>query len=276
MQVHWLLEKDPHEDDLPQVIAEIEKQGHVAVATDKLPVEALKELFPPEACVVASGSLSFVDQVRRHTPWVPGYFYSPHNLKCSTYFAYWGKYLLNRYYLMIPFGELESRFRELCGRLHIGHLEDRRLFIRPDSGSKQFTGGLISEFHFQGGRFYENYAVAKEALIVVARPQVILEEYRFLIVDKEVITGSLYKKNGEIRFSELIDAKAWAKAQEIASDEWQPDSVYVLDIFMTDSGVFLGEINSWSTSGWYSCDISKIIKSISNQAIKEYEDIYRI
>ena len=59
------------------------------------------EFFHATECVFTWGSINLVWQVQKHTKWVPGTFCTFDNFKCSTYYNYFGKYLLNEEYLFI-------------------------------------------------------------------------------------------------------------------------------------------------------------------------------
>ena len=93
----------------------------------------------------------------------------------------------------------------------------------------------------------------------VASPKKVHKEYRCVFVDGKVVGHSLYMIDGEPCQNEktpqnLINGvQAWYDSQNFL-----PRHV-VVDI--TDTGKII-EINSLLTSGWYACDLERIIGSI--------------
>jgi len=51
---------------------------------------------------------------------------------------------------------------------------------------------------------------------------------------------------------------------------WQPDIAYACDVGIVNGSPKIIELNSFSSSGFYACDISKIIHAIDRVAIMEY------
>jgi len=45
-------------------------------------------------------------------------------------------------------------------------------------------------------------------------------------------------------------------------DRWQPAEAFVIDIAKTYDGLKVIEINNFNSSGFYSCDVYKIVDSI--------------
>jgi hypothetical protein len=74
----------------------------------------------------------------------------------------------------------------------------------------------------------------------------IFSEYRFLVVDGEVVTGSQYKY-----------------AQSMV-DLWNPNRAFAIDIALTKNGYKVIEINSINSAGFYHCDIGKFVNAINN------------
>ena len=55
-------------------------------------------------------------------------------------------------------------------------------------------------------------------------------------------------------------------ALKIASNDWQPDLVYSVDIARQLGGYYLLEINSFASAGIYACDAEKLVKRVSELA----------
>lgn len=170
------------------------------------------------------------------------------------------KYLLNDDYYILPWKEFVAR----------GLKEP--VFIKPLSGLKQFTGMVINQDNFdvETNAKYQLEKVDDGLLCVISSPKEIKAEFRYIICDKQVVTGSEYRWDNvlDVRIDTLPECDKLA--QEIAGLDWQADYVYVCDIAMTDKGPKVIELNSFSSSGFYACDTHKIVDAVSRMAWKEF------
>ena len=66
----------------------------------------------PIDCVIGYGTYPFVRQIQLHRGWRPGAWCATENLDCTAYYAYFGKFLLNQNYAIMP-GVEAIRQREL-------------------------------------------------------------------------------------------------------------------------------------------------------------------
>jgi len=78
-----------------------------------------------------------------------------------------------------------------------------------------------------------------------------------------VITGSqYYNEDGDLKMNRKIPRSVWEFGDEICREkgDFAPDQLFVADITL-HSGRYprLIELNSWSSSGWYAADYTKII-----------------
>lgn len=81
--------------------------------------------------------------------------------------------------------------------------------------------------------------VEDDVLILVSNCKTIAQEYRFFIVNREVITGSQYKLNDELNVKVGYSQEAYEVALEMAKNAWQPDIAYACDV-----GIVNGEPKS--------------------------------
>jgi glutathione synthase/RimK-type ligase-like ATP-grasp enzyme len=107
-----------------------------------------------------------------------------------------------------------------------------------------------------------------DTLIMMSSTKKILAEYRMFIVDGKIVSGSVYKQ-GTMGISHLNKLNAVLSPDESVIsitqrmiDKWQPAEAFVIDIAKTDDGLKVIEINNFNSSGFYSCDVYKIINSI--------------
>jgi len=63
----------------------------------------------------------------------------------------------------------------------------------------------------------------------------------------------------------------------MAQLSYEPDPVWVLDICQLKNGSLkIIEVNSFSCSGLYACDMNPIVENVSRLAEKDWRDIYCI
>src|SRR5437764_12289107 len=53
-------------------------------------------------CVLGYGTFPFARQIQLHRRWTPGAWCDAANLDCTTYYAYFGRFLLNEHYAIMP------------------------------------------------------------------------------------------------------------------------------------------------------------------------------
>ena len=268
MNAKWLLEEDMFWDGNPDVLTPaIRELGmevkHVKyVPFDTKPYE---DFYDSSDCVVSYGSLNFITKLMREKPWVPGAWCNMKNMCCSTYYAHYWHHLLNHRHEFYPW----KTFIRQCSLM-----ENRDVHIRPDSGNKEFTGRVVSlsDAEEQVGKV--SYGTVEPTTMVVVSPvRVIDAEYRFFIGGREVVSGCQYNRNGHHEEADGFPDGAYEKAKGIASEEWQPDTMYVADIAYSEGSFWLLEINSFSSAGFYACDARAIIEKASELAMSEWQDV---
>lgn len=262
MKPDWLIQTNMEGVDTKQMIAEVTAQGMVVRPIDhRLGAHIDFSEYDPHDCIVGYGDIDFVRQVNTRAPFIPGAWCNFENMKCSTYYAYFGKYLLNNKYIMLPLGDLLRRWDNFISSTI------NSWFIRPDSGVKSFTGYVVApdEKHKIQALISK---VGPETLVVIAPEKEIAAEWRFVICDRKVITGCQYLPDESPNFP----PSSLRLAGIIALQEWQPDLCYTVDIAESRGAVYLLEINSFSCAGLYDCNIASIVQWASKAAIKEWEE----
>lgn len=272
MKPKWLLESDVFHENLPALVEEIRHQGMEVTVLTHVPfldVNAFQQgVYGPYDCVIVYGSLNFAESVRQ-LAWVPGVYYNKNAYKCSAYYPKLAQYnLLNNDYVLIPYGDL-LRQRDFLLR-QIG--EQGCVFIRPDSGSKIFTGRLVSgETFSKDVEYFCCQGAQQHDLCVVSSPKNVESEWRFVAVKQDVIAGSQYIKYGQLDVEASYPYEALELAQRVAKSGYQPDSVWCIDICRTRMGnYYLLEIGCFSCAGLYACDLEVIVREVSKVAKEEW------
>lgn len=284
MQVTWVIQNNSIEDNVDTLASIIEKQNGVAKVVPYRPFEDVNILdFPPADAgpIFAAGSISWIKNIQKHAAWVPGPIATWRNYSCDVYYAHYGKFLYNKNYMMMPLKEVYRRFNDLYQYFH------GPIFIRPSSGLKQFTGEV---FYQQKDLQEQMEKCNHEILCVVAPKRTPREEFRFICSHDKIITGSMYRNEYNeicrepINWNEISGAWAARTAMEVlAFTKWRPDPIFAMDIAFTIDKVYdygemceLLEINSLSSSGWYACDLNKIVEAVNNVAVANWKDVYEI
>jgi hypothetical protein len=277
MKVGWLIDGDLFHGYRNELLAAIREQGHDAklIRAPSPPFRwedvgcSYRETFPEEACVVAHGDIELMTRIYRERRWVPGAFCTQENFFWSSYACHFGPHLLNRDYFLLPFSELD-RCREFVFRT-LGR--EGRVFIRPDSPLKLFTGQVASRETFAADlEFMGFYEFPANSLVVVSSPQEILAEWRFVVAGGKVVTGCQYRNAREIELLPDYDPQALRLAETIVSKGYQPDPVWVMDICrIADGSYHLLEIGGFSFSDLYVCNMPAVVEAVSAAAIAVWE-----
>lgn len=279
---HWLFEKDVFEEDLEPLKEAVVAQGMQYKEWDILawgvwPTregdEAILSMFPEEACVIFHGSLQTARRLQQKARWIPGVYANLPNYECTHYYAYLAKYLLNSDYVMLPFGELNRRKDWLLRT--VGN--NGCVFVRPSSGFKIFTGKVVDERTWEKDvELLGLYDVDPHRVVVVAEPRNIRREWRLVVVDKTVVTASLYREDGERCLSADVSPEVLLYGQEIAAGDFQPDRAWTLDICEVSEGLRLLEIGSFSCAGLYACNSASVVDAVSRVALEEWIEVNAI
>jgi hypothetical protein len=146
---------------------------------------------------------------------------------------------------------------------------DRSLFVRPDSGAKPFIGQVIAPGEPDKIRSLIQ-SIGPETLVIVAPERKITQEWRLVICNRKVITGCRYLPM-ELGPSSLT-TPLLRLAGKIASNNWQPDLCYTVDIAESGGELYLLEINSLSCAGLYQCNIQDVVCFASKAAVQEWKE----
>ena len=267
MRPIWLIEAGVYREEVVPLVEEIQRQGMMAEVTS---YSSLKkgsaplvngQIISKSDCVIGYGTYPFARQIQLHHGWSPGAWCSDVNLNCANYYAYFGRYLLNQNYVMLPGVEAIRQRDWLLSRCSV----EGRVFERPTSCQKIFVGRCMDEVVFEAGLSPTRYDPT--TLVVVAAPKPIGREWRLIVVGNEVISGSQYADRGEklIRADLPQEVRDFANAM-LAEIRWRPDPVFMLDVCESNDRLWLVELNSFSSSWLYLCDYHAVVSATSELA----------
>lgn len=196
MNVTWIIDPDAF-DYSEQLVREIQAQGHTAKTLPPFfssyefgdTSRYCDELAPANSCVVCHASFEFTELVAQDELWTPGTYGNSAAVDYTSYSNKLADYLLNSEHELIQFNQLAANAEYLFNRFAV----DDRIFVRPDSGRKPFTGRLYSKSEFENLRLSSSRMSAK-SLLIISRPKSIAREWRFIVVDGEIVAASIYKE----------------------------------------------------------------------------------
>lgn len=134
---------------------------------------------------------------------------------------------------------------------------EEEYFVRPLEDTKSFNGGVYNKntLHFKG-------------MVLYSSLKHISREYRFFVIDGKIITASLYKVNGRLEQSSIIDDGALHFAQHMISKFNYPG--YVIDIATVNNNHKIMELNCFNASGFYDINLYKYIMAIEDYYLKYF------
>lgn len=283
MKQVWIVEKYMHLEYEDGLVAAIEKSGancylfddtHYTFDFDK----SIKNKFTEKDCTVFYGSFQRGRQIYSQTNFIPGIFITVENYECYKYYGYYGYNLLNHNYLMFGLNDIQRNIVKI-----FDYFKTDSIFIRPSNGYKTFTGQLLSKENFE-----EEFRVLclsyggldLDQLVVVSPKQDIIEENRFLVVNKNnrnyIVDGVKYMVNKEVLTEREVDENAWIYAETVV-DYYTPDKAFTIDIAkLADGSYKVLEIGTFCCAGLYCMDLDKVVESINELCILEYNDYWNI
>lgn len=262
---NWIVETGINEEYESQLISEIKHQGHSCLDITYKPFLKVGELLTEigghfwDNNTIFVGSIPTTHKLRYSTSW-KGVYYSPDEYQCHNYYMYYGDKLLNWDHLMLPFGDIKYRFSRLLDYFNgINNytcqvIENKELFIRPDNGNKHFTAGVFTE-----NTFKQTQALYTE-LCLVSKPHQIASEWRFVVSSDRIISSSRYlpewRSGSPTEVQNFVDS--------LLTRQPVSDTIYCLDVARLSTGELkVMEINAFSCSCLYECDLSMIVEEVS-------------
>lgn len=273
--LHWVVQENLFkENEWDDLIATFER-FNIPYSVHKV-IPFIGQLEPPfhSQCpiddyknVICMGSYS-MRHVARENGWIPG-VYDIFDQDFTVQMKHWGHLMLNADSIVVKFKDTP--------------LLTEDTFIRPVDDSKYFAGRVFLPEEFNEwkhkvvdlGHDYGN-SLSGETIIQLSKPKKIYAEYRFWIVDQQIVSASLYKRGDKVIYSDQVDQRIHKFVVDVLRTEngklnvnltventgWRPHDAYVLDVCETDDGMKIVEINTINAAGFYAGNIQDIVLSI--------------
>ena len=265
MRPAWLIEAGVYGDEAGPLLAEIRRQG---MAAEVVPYQALKkgaapilaggQPLAPDGCVLGYGTYPFAQQILLHHRWTPGAWCSASNLDCATYYERVGRFLLNQRHEILSGVEAIRQ----ADRLFAEFGREDRVFARPTSAHKLFVGRCIDRDSFATALAPTRYD--PETLVVVASPLPLGREWRLIVIGNQVVAGSQYAEGEVKKITSDCPPEVRSFAETMLGEvRWRPDPAFMLDVCESDGRLWLVELNSFSGSWLYACDLAAVVSAAS-------------
>ncbi len=216
--------------------------------------------FPKES--IFHGSLGNAEKIRKLCYFSPGSICNEVGFKYSQSYEVFKDYLLNQEVIFTTISEVINN--PSITKI----LKTDKIFARPDSYLKEFSGRIIpaenlTSAHFDYGFYHEDINLP----IVLAPLKQIEKEFRFICIDHQIITGCEYVADGRkggrtINIEDKDPVSLFA--QKIADENSFYHIAYVIDVCVSNGKFYLVEMNPFSGADFYNCDAKKIIESLEN------------
>lgn len=195
MKICWLvahekLESNPAE---PKLTEAVERAGISLIkAYDqniRSPLRYDHESVASYDIVIAHGPIPFIKQLEKTIPNKLYNFGFSNRTNFNTFTANLREFdFLNGDYIIIPYGLINDNLP--------GSMRNMRLFVRPNSGFKPFTGFVLPWQNDKRIKMLDDMAqtqkIAPDELCIIAPERDIRGEFRFVICRNEVIASSQY------------------------------------------------------------------------------------
>jgi hypothetical protein len=269
--MHWVLQENLFKETEWENLVGTLERFNIPYSVHKV-IPFIGELMPPfhSKCpidnyknVICFGSYS-MRQAAQANEWTPGvYDLEPFNFEIQM--EHWGDLMLNADSKVVPFKDVEF---------------DDIAFVRPIEDSKVFAGGIFDWKEFKTWQhnvcdLEEDYgnSLSKNTLVQVCNPKKIYSEYRFWIVNQQIVTASLYKRGGKVIYSSDVDSRFYGFVNMVLKTKnretdittsmvntgWRPHDAFVIDVCETPDGIKIVEINTINAAGFYAANVQDIV-----------------
>lgn len=258
----WMLEADMFPESHDRMSAAVSKAGFaVAMWNDEW---WLNGRWPRTDRVIFHGSLGNAARIRAELPWRPGAFCATEAFHCSAWYPRAKEWLVHERWVS---STVEALVADPPAVLRDIGASDR-VFVRPDSPLKPFSGRVLSSTAISFKALDHGFYYEDKALPIIAAPvQKVGREWRYVVVDTQVVAGSAYEAAGRSARADDPAGEPWSFASHIAARLAAPEATYVMDICESDAGLRLLELNPFSGADLYACNRDDVVVAVSRCAL---------
>ena len=249
--VHWIVQENQGNfAEVSRLVSAIESEGqipHLVHLTKSHDIPPIPDL-PDEAPAVCHGP-GFVTRAPRYPRLKSGLFFD-HKAFCWQAFSRgWAGAMLSK----------DARVATLSETLDLLR-NGVSAFVRPDADSKLFDGGVYDGAGLVTAT--NNGTVFSDTPVIVASPLAIEAEWRFFVVNREIVGCSEYRCGGRPSSGGTVPQSPIDLATELVL-RWSPAPIYCLDLAATDERIGVVEANCFNASRFYGAAVERIVRSVS-------------
>jgi hypothetical protein len=249
--VHWVIQENQGDSDsVRRIVQALESDRHVphlVWLTKSLDVPAIPDL-PDDAAIVCHGQ-GFVTRALHHPRLKPGLFFDPEKFQWSAFRSGWEGAMLSSDGRIMSLSDARDFLRN-----------GTKAFVRPDSDSKSFDGGVYDASGLVAAT--PEIRVAPTTPVIVASPCTIDAEWRFFVVDREIVGCSEYRRWGRPSLDGSVPHVAIDLAAEVAT-RWSPADVYCLDLAASRDRIGVVEANCFNASRFYAAVVERVLRAVN-------------
>ncbi len=258
MKTTWILEREIFRDQHDRLYQALDTKGIDVIDWKDEWIDNCEYPDLKNQHVVFHGSLGNAALIKNKRLWNPGVYCNIGNFKCTSWYPKAEQWLFQQNWKVTTVKKLVDN-----PNLYISHIATKEFFVRPNSSLKPFSGRVLSKDNISlqaldFGFYFDNH----DEEVLVASLQKMKQEWRYVVCNRKVITGSSYIANNRAADNQDWQGKPLDFAQEIADSMVPPDDVYVLDVCDSEDGLRLLELNPFSGADLYNCDREAIVESI--------------
>lgn len=265
--MHWVLQDNLFNEQAYQTLLDTLVRFELPHSIHKI-IPFVGE-FTPEPNIETKNVICMGSYSMRHSSarygWNPGVFdLEPYTFEVQR--EHWGSHMLNADSTVIPFKDVEIQ---------------NRSFIRPIEDSKAFSGKVYDHYEFHEWKdkvcAMEESSITglnKNQLVQVSSIKEIYSEYRFWVVKGKIVCASQYKEGNRVIYRDDVP-EAYFEFVRAMIDIWQPHDAFVIDVASVPDdgdgwrGIKIVEINTLNSSGFYACDIQKLVMALEDNFNEE-------
>ena len=254
--VHRIIQENQGDSDsVHRMVKALESDRHVAHLvwlTKSLDVPPIPDL-PDDAPIVWHGQ-GFVTRALQHPRLKPGLFFDPQRFKWSAFRSVWKDAMLSSDGRMMSLSDAKTFLRN-----------GATAFVRPDADSKAFDGGVYDASGLDAAT--PEIRVSPTTAVIVASPCTIEAEWRFFVVNREVVGCSEYRRWGRPAIDGAVPRVAIDLAADLVS-RWSPADVYCLDLASSGDRTGVVEANCFNASRFYGASVERILQAVNKFVLR--------